>query len=75
MGPAWGQPAREHAHSLARSPRLTHTSETEVCLCVCVCFFFWGGGGEGDGDLTSSDGGAVQNHCEIFSNMPLSSII
>lgn len=32
MGPAWGQPAREHAHSLACSPRLTHFRDG-ACLC------------------------------------------
>lgn len=64
MGPAWGQPAREHAHSLACSPRLTHTHTLQSLVCVCV---FW----EGGSDLTSSDGDIVQNHCKIFSNMPL----
>lgn len=54
MGPAWGQPAREHAHSLARSPRLTHFRDGLVC--VCVCAFFW----KGDGGLTSTVGDTVQ---------------
>lgn len=45
MGPAWGQPAREHAHSLAL--HYLHTSETGF-----VCVFLE--------DLTSSDGDAIQ---------------
>lgn len=50
MGPAWGQPAREHAHSLTSS----HTSETSLFVCVRVFF------GKGGAELTLSDGDTVQ---------------
>lgn len=67
MGPAWGQPAREHAHSLARSLHNSHTSETSLFACVLfwkrrcrVDFLGWR---------------RSPNNCEIFSNMSLPSLV